>query len=175
MAFDLHEASALLERTPHSLTALLAGLPEPWVRENEGGESWSPFEIVGHLVHGERTDWIPRARLILEQGEAVTFEPFDRFAQLREPDRDMAELLDEFRTLRTDNVASLRALAPTEDDLRRRGRHPELGPVTLGQLLATWVVHDLGHVRQIARTMARRWAAKTDVGPWRAYLPVLER
>ena len=170
--FSLAESLPVLERTPAVLRSLLAGLPEPWIVDNEGGESWSPFDVVGHLIHGERTDWMPRAELILSRGESETFPVFDRFAQFEASrGRSLEELLDTFAELRGANLRRLRALPPGPAELARRGRHPEFGPVTLGQHLATWVAHDLGHLGQIARVMARRYTAA--VGPWRAYLPVL--
>lgn len=170
--FELDEACALLARTPGALDALLRDAPEGWVRANEGGETFSPFDVVGHLIHGERTDWMARVRVILEHGEACAFEPFDRFAQ-REASRglSLAALLHTFAALRAENLTALRALRLTANDLARRGRHPALGSVTLGELLATWVVHDLDHLGQIARVMAKRYA--DDVGPWGAYLRVL--
>jgi hypothetical protein len=170
--FSLEESVPVLERTPGVLRSLLGGLPEPWIVSNEGGESWSPFDVVGHLIHGERTDWMPRAELILSRGDTVAFQPFDRFAQLEvSRGKTLEELLDTFADLRAANLRRLRELAPGPAELARRGRHPELGPVTLGQHLATWVAHDLSHIGQIARVMARRYTAA--VGPWRAYLPLL--
>jgi hypothetical protein len=172
MRFDLDEAMAVLERTPRALRAMLDGLPAGWVRSTEGGETWSPFDVLGHLIHGERTDWIPRARIILEHGERRSFTPFDRFAQFQASEgKTTAQLLDELERLRLENLATLRALRPSAEDLERTGMHPELGRVTLAQLLATWVAHDLDHLVQIARTMARRYGG--DVGPWRAYLGAL--
>lgn len=170
--FSLEESVPVLERTPAVLRTLLTGLPEPWITADEGPETWSPYDVVGHLIHGERTDWIPRAEIILTHGEAVTFPPFDRFAMLRASRRaPLAELLDTFAFLRAGNVRRLRELAPGPADLARRGRHPELGTVTLGQHLATWVAHDLSHLGQVVRVMARRYTSA--VGPWRAYLPLL--
>jgi len=172
MTFDLSAALPLLRRTPAVLDALLSGLPEEWTSATEGPGTWSAFDVVGHLIHGERTDWIPRARRILESGEARPFEPFDRFAQLETSrGQTLGELLVTFRALRARNLATLESWALTEEDLARTGTHPELGPVTLGQLLATWTAHDLGHIAQIVRTMAARY--RTDVGPWRAYLRIL--
>jgi hypothetical protein len=168
----LAEAIDLLSRTPAVLNALLRGLPDSWVTAHEGGETWSPFDVVGHLIHGERTDWVPRARTILEHGEARPFDPFDRFAQFALSEgRTLASLLDEFAALRQDNVRDLMALALTPADLDRRGRHPFLGVVTLRQLLATWVAHDLDHIGQVARVLARQYSG--EVGPWRAYLRVI--
>lgn len=168
----MEEAAAILERTPAALDALLRGLPDGWIAAHEGGETWSPFDVVGHLVHGERTDWMARARMILEQGEARAFDPFDRFAQFRDSaGKTLADLLDEFAALRRANLQALAALRLSEADLDRRGRHPEFGSVTLRQLLATWVAHDLDHLFQISRVLARQYA--DEVGPWRAYLRVV--
>ncbi|MFI5372319.1 MAG: DinB family protein [Candidatus Eisenbacteria bacterium] len=174
MEFALDDAIAVLRRTPAVLDAWLRGLPDTWVRATEGPGTWSPFEVVGHLIHGEHTDWIPRTRIIIEHGEGRTFVPFDRFAQatlLR--DRTLESLLDEFAATRADNLATLEGLRLTPADLARTGRHPELGTVTLAQLLATWVAHDLDHLVQVARVMARRYG--DEVGPWTAYLSVLRR
>jgi uncharacterized damage-inducible protein DinB len=168
---DLKDAVAVLARTPASLTALLEGLPETWVNATEGGETWSPYDVVGHLIHGERTDWIPRARHILA-GESRPFDEFDRTAQFEESrGRSLGELLSTFAEARRENVAALAAMNLTEEDMSRKGLHPELGEVTLGQLLATWVVHDLDHVGQVARVMAKAYAGA--VGPWGAYLSIL--
>jgi hypothetical protein len=170
--FSLPEALPLLRRTPAVLQTWLGDLPEPWTARNEGPETWSPYDIVGHLIHGERTDWIPRTELLLDHGESRPFVPFDRFAQFRDSrGKSLQELLEIFAELRAQNVARLEALSLSGDDFDRRGRHPELGSVTLGQLLATWVAHDLNHLAQIARVMARQYAE--SVGPWRAYLPIL--
>ena len=172
--FDLTEAIAVLERTPAILRAMLSGLPEEWIRCDEGPDTFSPFDNVGHLIHGERTDWIARARIILAQGTNRRFEPYDRFAQVRESEgKSLAQLLKEFEQLRQQNLVTLRGWNLSERELALEGEHPELGTVTLGQLLATWVAHDLGHIAQTARVMAKRY--RTDVGPWRAYLPVLDR
>jgi DinB superfamily len=171
-AFALAEATAVLARTPTTLDAMLRGLPDGWIQAHEGGETWSPFDVIGHLIHGEQTDWIPRARIILEHGEARAFDKFDRFAQLElSKGRTLDSLLDEFAVLRRANLRDLAALEITEADLDRRGTHPGLGVVTLGQLLATWVAHDLDHVNQVARVMARQYS--DAVGPWRAYLRVI--
>jgi len=174
-AFDLAAAIAVLERTPALLDAWLRGLPGEWLDDRtEGPESFSPRDVLGHLIGGERTDWIPRARMIMERGEAATFEPFDRFAFRREAEgQSPAELLETFARLRGANLAVLRGLDLRAEDLVRQGRHPDFGPVSLGQLLATWVVHDLSHLAQIARVMGKRYAE--DVGPWKAYLPMLSR
>jgi hypothetical protein len=171
-SFNLADAMAVLARTPASLTALLEGLPETWATATEGDGTWSPYDVIGHLIHGERTDWIPRARHILA-GATRPFDPFDRDAQFTESrGRSLAELLALFADLRRNNLAVLAGMSLTEEDLRRTGLHPELGEVTLGHLLATWVVHDLNHVAQIARTMAKVYA--DAVGPWSAYLSILQ-
>ena len=168
---NLDEVVALLQRTPESLSALLSGLPNVWISATEGEGTWSPYDVIGHLIHGERTDWIPRARHILA-GETRPFEPFDRSAQFTDSQgKSLGELLETFSSLRRENVATLLDMKLTAADLSRRGLHPELGEVTLGQLLATWVVHDLDHVGQIARTMAK--AYDDAVGPWTAYLSIL--
>jgi DinB superfamily len=167
----LDEAVAVLERTPAAVSALLDGVPETWVRATEGEGTWSPYDVVGHLVNGERTDWIERTRHILS-GDPRPFTPFDRTAQFRESGgKSLGELLAEFAELRGRNVAELVEMKLGEGDLERTGRHPDFGAVTLGQLLAAWVVHDLDHVAQIARTMAKVYA--DAVGPWAAYLSIL--
>jgi uncharacterized damage-inducible protein DinB len=174
MTLDLHEADALLARTPGTLRAWFAGLPEPWLAADEGPDTFSPRDVLAHLIHGERTDWLPRLRLILEHGEGRPFEPFDRQGFLAEARTWTLEaLLDEFAALREANLRALRELRLTAEDLARRGAHPVLGTVTLVQLLASWVVHDLGHLAQAARVMAKRYALET--GPWIDYLPVLTR
>lgn len=172
MEFRLDEAIPILERTPAVIDAMLRGVPEEWTRRNEGKGSWSAYDIVGHLIHGEKTDWIPRAKIILEQGEERPFEPFDRFAQLRDSvGKSLENLLDEFARRRAENLEALRTLKIEPSDYSRTGVHPEFGRVTLSELLSTWAVHDLGHIRQIARVMAKQY--KDQVGPWRAYIPVL--
>ncbi len=173
MKFELSEALPVLESTPKVLTTWLEGLPEEWVSRNEGGDSWSPYDIVGHLIHGELTDWIPRMQLILSDTADKTFRPFDRFAQFRESrGKPLGELLQTFRDLRVQNLEVLRAARLGGAELEREGRHPELGPASLRQLLSAWVVHDLNHLHQVARCMA--WQYKGEVGPWRAYLGVLK-
>lgn len=172
--FSLAESIALLTRTPATLNALLRGLPANWIRCDEGKDTWSAFDIVGHLIVGERTDWIPRVRIILEHGEARPFDPFDRFAQARDSpgkSRNIDQLLDDFARLGTGNLAALQALNLQPEDLNRRGKHPALGVVTLSELLATWAVHDLTHLHQLSRVMAHQYRAA--VGPWSAYLGVL--
>ena len=172
MNFTLDDALPVLRATPEVLRAWLRSLPDAWVRSNEGPDTWSPYDIVGHLIHGERTDWIPRLDLLLAQGDSRPFTSFDRFAQFRESrGKSLDELLDTFAELRRANVGRLESHRLQASDLARRGLHPELGPVTLGQLLATWVAHDLNHLGQIARVMGRQY---TDaVGPWLEYLPLL--
>jgi hypothetical protein len=170
--FHVDESVAVLTRTPATLDALLRGMPDIWVRRNEGNDTWSAFDIVGHLIFGERTDWIPRARIILEQGEARAFDPFDRFAQFKESQgKSLEQLLDEFARLRKENLAALRTLNLQPEDLKRRGKHPELGVVTLAELVATWAMHDLTHLHQLSRVMASQY--RQTVGPWSAYLGVL--
>jgi hypothetical protein len=174
MTFILSEGIAVLEHTPHALRALLGGLPEPWTAANEGPDTFSGYDNVGHLIHGERADWIPRAQIILAQGPDRRFEPYDRFAQVRESaGKTLEQLLDEFTQLRAANLATLRSWNLGDRALALEGVHPEFGAVTLRQLLATWVVHDLGHLAQVARVMAKRY--REAVGPWRAYLPILDR
>lgn len=172
MEHDLRETISLLRRTPAVLDALLRDLPNNWTLRNEGSETWSPHDVVGHLIHGERTNWMPRARIILEYGETKAFEPFGRTAQFRRSgESSLAELLDEFARLRSENLNALDALRIGRDDLERRGRHPALGVVTLSELLATWAVHDLTHLHQLSRVMAYQY--RDAVGPWSRYLGVL--
>ena len=174
MNFDLAQGLLILERTPGVVRALLAGLPADWTAPNEGPETWSAFDVVGHLIEGEETDWMVRARIIRAQGPDRRFVPFDRSRHLgANRGRSLEELLDRFAVLRTANLTELRGMRLSSDDLALTGVHPEFGSVTLGQLLATWVVHDLGHVAQIGRVMAKQYRAA--VGPWEAYLPVLHR
>ena len=173
MDFDLTKGVAVLERTPATLRALLSGLPDGWTTPNEGPDTWSPYDIVGHLIHGERTDWIARSEVILAQGENRRFTPFDRFAQFRDSqDKSLAQLLDEFERLRKKNLATLHGWRLTERELSLEGEHPELGRVTLRQLLATWVAHDLGHLSQLTRVMAKQY--REAIGPWRQYLTVMD-
>lgn len=173
MHFSLDAACDLLVRMPRVLRARLEELAAVWVLADEGAETFSAFEVLGHLIHGERSDWMPRLRLILEHGPDVTFEPYDRFAQRQvSAGRSVGELLTEFEELRAVNLADLRALDLGAADLARSGVHPELGPVTARQLLATWVVHDQSHLAQISRVFAHQYAE--EVGPWRQYLRVLE-
>lgn len=174
MHFELTEAIEVLARTPATFRMLLGGLPDAWITADEGPRTFTPFDNLGHLVHGERTDWLVRAQIILAQGPTRRFEPYDRFAQDRESEgKSLAQLLHEFETLRAANLATLRAWNLSARDLALEAEHPELGPVTLRQLLSAWAVHDLGHLAQTARVMAKRY--RGDVGPWRQYLPVLDR
>lgn len=170
--FRLDDAILVLERTPGTLRGMVSGLSHDWLHGNCGAETFSPFDVLGHLIQGEKTDWMPRLRLVLEKGESEAFVPFDRFAQyVTDQGKRIEELLAEFTRLRTANVARLRSYKLDEAKLALRGMHPELGSVTVKELLATWVVHDLNHVKQIARTMA--WQYRDEVGPWKQYLPVL--
>ncbi|HEX4020217.1 MAG TPA: DinB family protein [Acidobacteriaceae bacterium] len=170
--FHLPDAIALLTRTPATLDALLRGLPDIWIRSNEGNDTWNAFDIVGHLAYAERTDWMPRLRILLENGEARPFDPFDRLGQLQESqDKSLEQLLDNFARLRKENLAALQALHLQPQDFARRGRHPSLGVVTLSELLATWAAHDLTHLHQLSRVLAHQY--RQAAGPWSAYLGVL--
>ena len=172
MDFDLDLAIDVLRRSPAALRALLDGLGEAWVRSNEGPETFSPFDVVGHLIDGEETDWIPRARIILAKGPNLRFEPYDRFRhRARNLGRSSESLLAEFARLRTANLQQLESWKLTATELDLPGEHPSLGRVTLRQLLAAWVVHDLGHVAQVARVMAKQY--RDEVGSWIPFLPVL--
>ena len=172
MEFNLALSLEILERTPATLRALLQDVSKPWARGTEGSETFSPFDNVGHLIDGEETDWMPRARIILAQGPSRRFEPYDRFRhRARNAARTLDSLLEEFAKLRAENARILRSWHLTDAQLSLPGEHPSLGPVTLRQLLAAWVVHDLGHIAQVARVMAKQYRA--EVGPWVPYLPVL--
>ena len=172
MQHNLNATLALLSRTPAVLDALLRNLPDEWTLTNEGENTWNPFDIVGHLIHGERTDWMPRVRRILEHGETIAFDKFDRLGQVRESlGKSLAQLLDEFARLRNENLKALRALNLRDEDFARRGLHPALGAVTLSELLATWAAHDLTHLHQVSRVMAYQY--REAVGPWTAYLGVM--
>lgn len=172
MDYRVSDATAMLSRTPGTLRALLEGLPDAWLRASEGEGTWSPFEVAGHLVVAEEKLWIPRARSILDRGEDAVFEPFDRDAHLeRFRGAGLGEVLDRFQARRGESLDALTNMQLTEESLARRGRHPDFGEVTLAQLLATWVAHDLAHLRQIARTMAKQY--REAVGPWARYLPVV--
>jgi hypothetical protein len=172
MNFDLDQSIDVLGRTPATLQSLLAGLAEPWIRGVEGPDTFSPFDVVGHLIDGEETDWMSRARIILARRPNPIFEPYDRFRhRTRHVNRTLGSLLEEFGQLRTANLDLLRSWRLTEGDLDLPGTHPSLGPVTLRQLLSAWVVHDLGHIAQVVRVMAKQY--RIEVGPWIQYLPVL--
>lgn len=169
---DLQPTISLLSRTPAALDALLRDLPETWTRGTEGADTWSAFDVVGHLIHCERADWMPRAKIILQFGETRPFDPFDRTGNFSEiQGKPLGQLLDEFAGLRSENLSELRALNLRPADLERRGSHPSLGPVTLSQLLATWAAHDLTHLHQLSRVMAHQY--RDAVGPWSRYLGVL--
>jgi hypothetical protein len=172
MDFDLQASIAVLRRTPQVIDTLLRDLPTPWIAGTEGPETWSPYDVIGHLIHGERTDWMPRVNHLLTHGEAVAFPAFDRFAQFESSKgKDLGELLDTFADLRTQSLQQLEGLQLAPADFGRTGRHPVFGTVTLGQLLATWTTHDLDHIVQIARVMGRQYA--DAVGPWRQYLRII--
>ncbi len=174
MDFELDKVLEILGRTPSTLSSLLEGLSPYWTEHRDGADDWSPFDVVGHLLHGEETDWIPRLEIMLEHGELRQFTPFDRFAQFEESKgKQLPELLSEFAEARRRNLRILTARQLTPEQLELRGTHPELGTVTVRQLLATWAVHDLAHIAQIARVMARGYSE--EVGPWRKYLSILTR
>ncbi|HWF07662.1 MAG TPA: DinB family protein [Bryobacteraceae bacterium] len=169
----VEECLSVLTRTPAVLDTALRGLPDVWTAATEGPGTWSPYVVVGHLIHCEEADWMPRLGIMLDYGPARPFDVFDREAQFRDSrGKALAQLLDDFSALRRDNVARLRALDLQPAQLDLRGTHPDLGPVTVRQLLATWTAHDLAHIVQISRVMARRW--KNEVGPWAAYLSVMK-
>lgn len=173
MTFDLETGPEILRRTPATVAAMVHGLPESWTHRNEGPDTWSVFDILGHLIHGEDADWIPRARVIIEHGATRAFLPFDRFAQFEASrGKTLPQLVDEFASARARSLAQLAELRLTPADMGRPGKHPDLGEVTLGQLLSTWVAHDLDHIAQIARVMAKSHGE--DAGPWKAYLRVLK-
>ncbi len=172
MKYSFETAYEILERTPRVLSSLLRGLDENWVMNNEGADTFSPFDVVGHLVHGEKTDWTVRIRRILEHGDAMPFEPYDRFAQFEESKgKNLMQLLDEFEQLRNKNLTWLKSLELSETDLDKKGMHPSLGEVTLRNLMATWVVHDLTHIAQITRVMAKQY--KEEMGPWPEFFRIL--
>jgi DinB superfamily len=173
MKTDLADLIDLLNRTPQALKELLHGLPKTSTESNEGENTWSPFDVIGHLIYGEQVNWIPRAKMILEFGEAKVFEPFDRFAQFEaSKGKTMEDLLEEFEDIRQENIRTLKNMNLTLEDLQRRGHHQEFGRVTLGELLSTWAAHDLDHVVQISRTLAKGY--REAIGPWRAYLSVMK-
>lgn len=173
MQFDLQKSLQILERTPQVVEDLLKGLDNDWIMNNEGPDTWSPFDIIGHYIHGEKTDWVPRMNIILGEGDKH-FVPFDRFAQYKDSQgKTLQQLLDEFKQLRKENVVKLRSATINEQTLNRTGIHPKFGEVTLRQLLATWVVHDLNHIYQISRVLSKQY--EVEVGPWVEFLGVLNR
>ena len=173
MNFELEKSIGVLSKTPFVIESLLKGLSEDWLKNNEGENTWSPYDILGHLIHGEKTDWIPRVKIILSNSDHKTFEPFDRFAQMkRDSEIPIESLLEEFKALRTNSLKILESLQIDDLKLKEKGIHPELGEVSLKELLSTWVVHDLGHIAQISRVMAKQY--KSQVGPWTAYLGILK-
>ena len=173
MKFDLNKSIEILTNTPGVLESLLDGLSDEWLHSNEGMDTWSPYDIMGHLIHGERTDWMERMDIILNRDDKH-FRPFDRFAQFTESEgKSLSDLLVEFRELREKNLEALKKIDLTEDKLNKIGIHPKFGEVTLKQLLSTWTVHDLNHLAQISRVMAKQY--KEEIGPWVEYLPVLTR
>ena len=174
MKFELDKSIEILERTPQVIEALLSGLSNEWLRNNEGENTWSPYDVVGHLIFGEKTDWIVRIKIILDESKNKLFEPFDRFAQLNEDqNKPIDALINEFKLLREKNLEELTSLKITSKDFNRIGIHPEFGEVTLEQLISTWVVHDLGHIAQISRVMSKQYTK--EVGPWINYLGVLKK
>jgi hypothetical protein len=170
---ELAEVTGMLARTPTVLDALLRDLPPAWTHRDDGPGTWSAYDIVGHLLHADATNWMPRVRMIVEHGLECAFEPFDREAMLGWRERPIGELLDRFRAARDDSLAGFAALTLTAEDLARRGAHPQMGEVTLGQVVATWVAHDLTHLAQAGEVLARRH--RDDVGPYRPFLPALDR
>ena len=172
MLYSLKKSYEILERTPTVLKALLTGLSEDWIMNNEGPETFSPYDVAGHLVHGEKTDWTVRIKRILESGNSKAFDLFDRFAQYKDSEgKTLVQLLDEFEQLRTENIQWLQSLNLSATDLNKTGMHPVLGEVTLRNLLATWVVHDLTHIAQITRVMAKQY--KEEMGPWTEFFRIL--
>lgn len=174
MKYNIDKALEILEQTPNTLHSFLSNLSDEWIFSNEGENTWNAFDIIGHLIHGEKTDWIQRSQIILSHSDHKTFESFDRFAQFENSKgKTLHQLLEEFITLRTENLKKLKALKITESQFNLKAIHPELGEVTLKELLASWVTHDLGHIAQIARIMAKQY--KDEVGPWSAYIPILNK
>jgi hypothetical protein len=174
MTYKINQAIEILSQTPYAIEALLKGLSEEWISANEGPETWSPYDVVGHLIHGEETDWIPRLKIILDSGTDHRFRPFNRTAMIEKSrGKRLSQLLDEFKKRRSESLLELKAANLSEEDLMRTGIHPEFGEVTLRQHLACWVAHDLSHIAQIVRVMAKQY--KDEVGPWKKYLPVLSQ
>jgi DinB family protein len=174
MEYQPAHAIEILSQTPATVSALLLSLSEPWTQSSPDAEAWNPYDVIGHLIHGEETDWIPRAEIILHEGPSRAFEPFNRFAQFEQSRRQsLASLLERFAQLRHQNLATLKQMNITSEQWELRGLHPELGSVTLGQLIAAWAVHDLDHIGQIVTAMAKQYTEA--VGPWRAYLAILNQ
>jgi hypothetical protein len=172
LKFDLEKSILILERTPAVLEQLLRGLPDDWVMHNEGGDTWSPYDIMGHLIHGERTDWMTRAKMILD-GQHKTFPVFDRTAMFEESKgKSLADLLAEFKSVRAENLKTLRSLNLSGKDFDKTGMHPRFGKVTLSQLLSTWTIHDLTHLAQISRVMAKQY--KEEIGPWLEFFRIVQ-
>jgi len=173
MEYQLEKAIEILERTPKTLNALLLDISSEWTQSNEGIDTWSPYDVIGHLVHGEKTDWMPRLEIVLSNDDTnKTFEPYDRFAQFTmSKGKDLPQLLNEFEFLRNQNLKTLMAKDLTQEDLTKTAIHPSLGPINLKNMLAAWVVHDLGHITQISRVMAKQY--KNEIGPWRQYLTIV--
>jgi len=173
MKYSLDKSYEILERTPVVLKTLLTGLSDEWITGNEGPDTFSPYDVLGHLIHGEKTDWRDRATMILEHGISKTFVPYDRFAQYEESKgKTLQQLLIDFEALRKKNMEWFRSLDLTETDLDKKGIHPSLGPVTLRQLLSTWVIHDLTHIAQVTRVMAKQY--KEEMGPWVAFFRIMD-
>lgn len=174
MQNSIEHTIQILERTPHTLHALLNNLNEEWTQKNEGGETWSPYDVIGHLIHCDEENWIPRIQIVLSDTVVKKFEPLDRFAQLeKSKGKTINQLLDEFIKIRFSSIAKLRALNITHEQFNKTAIHPEFGSVNLSQLISTWLVHDLDHISQISRVMAKQY--KDDVGPWIQYLRVLKQ
>jgi len=174
MKFDLNKSIEILSRTPYVLETLLSGISDEWLMNNEGENTWSPFDIVGHLIHGEKTDWIIRMEIILSDARDKRFVPFDRTAQFKESEgKNITQLLEEFKTIRKQNIEIVESRKINSNDLTKKGIHPAFGEVTLKELLSAWTAHDLSHIAQIARVMAKQYA--NEVGPWKEYLPILEK
>ncbi|WP_195258702.1 DinB family protein [Bacillus paralicheniformis] len=172
MNFQLEEAIEILERTPQTLSQLLTGLSSPWISCNEGEDTWNAFDVVGHLIEGEKNNWLPRIKLIVTEGATEPFPPFDRFSQLNQNDgKTMEQLLNKFADIRRANLKTLQQIIDPETDFEQTGMHPEFGIVKLREQISTWVAHDLTHISQIARVLAKRY--QDDVGPWKAYLRIL--
>lgn len=174
MQFSIEKSIEILEKTPATLAVLLNNLSEDWTSNNEGADTWSPYDVIGHLIHGDKTDWLARAEIILSDASDKRFEPFDRFAQFESSKgKTLPQLLEDFKDIRSENVQRLRRLNIRPEDLDKTGIHPTFGAVTLSQLLSTWVVHDLDHISQIARVMAKQYT--DEVGPWIAFLKILRQ